>query len=568
MRLLLNSVLTPSKSLLTNSFICRGRSRFWRRYFDRGVLAHGIVVLSCVVFFLPGCDFKVVRDPNIVVRTLGSDPPGLNPITSNASGTAVVNRMVVEQLARRSAATNEWIPVLAESWEPALDHLSYTFILRDGVRWHDGAPFTANDVVYSFERINDPKVGAGHLQQQFGDAGITKIERVGERGVRFLLERPYVFAFDALAEMPILPKHLFDNGEDLRTNPHTRHPIGTGPMRFVEWKTGRIIRLERNDQYWGEPTQYQGMVFKIIPDQHVSFQALKKGQIDVAGLSGLAWAKQTDSKKFNKRFQKLRFLSDSSGFFYIGWNAKHPILKDKRVRRALTMLTPREQFRDSVFFGAAKIATGPFAPGSPQRDRSITPIAFDPIRAARLLDQAGVRDHDGDGIRDRDGTPFAITLLLPGASRVYTAMSNILRENFAAVGIDLNIRTLEWSVFLKTTSEGDFDAYIAGWSGATEADPYQIWHSSQRATGSNRVDFNHAEADDLLDAARVEFDPVHRNAMYHRLHQILHDEQPYTFLFNFYASAAVHRRFTNVVVHPGGLDYREWGVGPSEELVQ
>ncbi|MBI4237371.1 MAG: hypothetical protein HY696_02985 [Deltaproteobacteria bacterium] len=517
---------------------------------------------------LGGCHYRVERDPSVVVYYLPSDPQSLNPIVATDATQNVANEFVTETLLRRTNANFNLEPLLAERWEESPDHLHYTFYLRHGVQWHDHQPFTARDVLYSFERINDPKVGAAHLSSYFQKSGITGAELLDDFTIRFNLERPYVFALETIAFMPIVPRHVFDNGEEFRKHAANRAPIGTGPMRFVEWKTARQIRVERFPDYWGTPMALQGVVYKIINDQWVAFQALKKGEIDVSGVRAIQWAKQTNSAAFRRRFTKTEYEPYSAGYSYIGWNLRRPLFADRRIRQALTMLIPREELIRKLFFGSGHVAAGTFYDHGPQHDPSLAPWPYDPERALQLLEEAGWTDHDGDGIRDKNGEPFRFTFLYPGPSRTVDSLSSIIREDLRKVGIIVEVRQMEWTVFLQTTHDHQFDAVFGGWTGDYESDPHQIWHSSQQAEGSNYIGFANPEVDQLIEAARVEFDPAKRNALYHRMDRIIHEEQPCTFLFVFTSRLVRHQRFTQVQVYPGGVDMREWGVGPSEVLYQ
>lgn len=529
------------------------------------------VILWCALCgsLLFGCEYRVVRDPSILVRALPNDPATLNPITARDGYEQIVNGYVMERLLEMDVDTYELIPGLAERWEVSPDHLTYTFYLRRGVRWHDGQPFTADDVIYSFERINDPAVGAAHLMSYFVKSGITRAEKLDDHTVRFFLERPYFFALETLGGiLAIVPQHVFATGGDFRKHPAGRHPIGTGPMRFVEWKTGRHITLTRNDDYWGKAMPFRGIHFAIISDEGVAFQALKKAQIDYAGIRPTQWAKQSDSARFAERFRKFKYYGFSFGYGYVGWNIRHPILQDKHVRQALTMLIPRDDLVKYFLYDVADVADGPFHPYSGQHDPSIAPWPYDHLLAKQLLKTRGWEDHDGDGWLDKDGQIFRLSLLYPGGAQIWNATANIMRENFRKAGIELAVRSMEWSVFQETIQDKQFDLYFAAWGVPYEGDPYQLWHSSQIEGGSNYINYANAEVDQIIEQGRAEFDPVKRNALYQRMHRILHEEQPYTFLYRSPSLVTVHHRFTDVRLHRAGLDEREWGIGPSEPLVQ
>ena len=239
---------------------------------------------------------------------------------------------------------------------------------------------------------------------------------------------------------------------------------------------------------------------------------------------------------------------------------RKPWFKDRRVRQAMTMLIDRKTILDKLLFGLGTIVTGNFYINSPDYNKNIKPYPYDPGKAVKLLEEAGWTDHDGDGIRDKDGIPFSFEFLISAGSKFAEQLATIMQESLKNVGIKMSIRKLEWAVFIQKIQSRDFDACTLGWSLGWESDPYQVWHSSQAKSGSNFVGFVNPEADRIIEMARREFDPEKRHKLYHRFHKILHIEQPYTFLFTMKALVAVSKRFQNVNVYPMGLNPREWWV--------
>jgi len=226
----------------------------------------------------------------------------------------------------------------------------------------------------------------------------------------------------------------------------------------------------------------------------------------------------------------------------------------------MTMLLDRDSILKNLRYGFGRVVSGNFFYESPDYDRTIEPWPYDPAKAAALLDEAGWMDSDGDGIRDKDGVPFRFEFTMTSGSQFADQMSTILKEELAKVGIEMSIRPLEWALFTKMLDDRNFDAVIMGWSLPVEADPYQVWHSSQTEKGSNFIGFTNREADLIIEEARVTFEKEKRVQLYRRFHQIMHEEQPYTFLFVNESLVAVDRRFESVNVYPLGLDTSEWWV--------
>ena len=174
--------------------------------------------------------------------------------------------------------------------------------------------------------------------------------------------------------------------------------------------------------------------------------------------------------------------------------------------------------------------------------------------------EAGWTDHDGDGWLDRDGVPFRFEFLIPSGRRFAERLGSILKEDLRKMGIDMEIRQLEWALFIKNLDDRRFDAVTLGWVFGVEQDPYQVWHSSQADNGSNFVGFADAEADRLILEGRAEFDRDKRAALYQKLHQIVDRVQPYTFLYSSPYLVTLDRRFENVQIYPAGMDPLEWRV--------
>lgn len=487
---------------------------------------------------------------------LNAEPATLNPITSTDVYASRINDYVYESLLKRDEKTMELVPVLAERWEISNDHLTYTFYLKKNLQWHDGYPFTGRDVVFSYERIMDPMVDAAHLRNYYQD--IKKVELLDEYTVHFTYRQPYFRALEFCGGIPIVPVHLFKKDDDFNSHTIGRRPIGTGPYRFEKWDTGKEIVLTRNDDYWGRKPYLRKVVFKIITDSTVALQVMKQQGLDLMDLRPIQWVFQTRGKRFNKHFKKLSYYLPQ--YSYIGWNLRKPWFQDRRVRVAMTMLIDRKTILEKLLFGLGTIVTGSFYIHSPDYNKNIEPYPYDPQRAVKLLEEAGWIDHDGDGIRDKNGISFSFEFVISAGSKFAEQLATIMQESLKEVGIDMRIRRLEWAVFIQKIQSRNFDACTLGWSLSWESDPYQIWHSSQAEHGSNFVGFKNEEADLIIEMARREFDSEKRHQLYQKFHEILHEEQPYTFLFTLKALVAVHKRFHNIKVYPMGLNPKEWWV--------
>ena len=398
-------------------------------------------------------------DGDWLVRRMPAEPATLNPVTATDVYEGMVNSFIYESLLKRDNRTLELVPFLAQTLDASSDHLSYTFTLRDGLRWGDGMPLTADDVVFTFEIVRDPAVDAPHLRNYYRN--LEKVQALDNRTVRFTFSKPYFKSLEMIGGMSIIPRHIFAKG-DFNTNPHGRSPIGSGPYKFVKWETGKEIVLSRNEDYWGKKPHLKKIVFKIITDETVALQVLKRGEMDLMGLTPVQWTRQTRRRKFTRKFDKLQYYLP--GYSFIGWNMRRPYFSDKRVRRAMTMVLDRESILKNLRYGLGQIVTGNFFYESRDYDKDIKPWPHDPRKAAALMDEAGWTDSDGDGIRDKDGVPFRFEFTIVSGSQFAEQMATILKEELRKVGVDMLIRPLEWALFTEVLDDRSFDAVIMGWS--------------------------------------------------------------------------------------------------------
>lgn len=513
-----------------------------------------IILLTMILYGCAGDSSH--RDIHSLYLHMLSEPGTLNPVIATDAYESAINRNIYESLIDRDYDSLDFRPQLAERWEISADKLRYRFYLRKNVTWSDGKPFTADDILYSFKVIKDPKTANAHLKVYFID--IQAVHKINDYTVEFVYSRPYFMGFEICGSIPIVPKHIFNDGTDFNTHKNNRLPVGTGPFKFERWETGKNVVLVSNQSYWGVKPDVKRIVFRFIPEINIALQMLKKGDLDAINVRPIQWIRQTNSKKFESSFYKEKYYLPSMS--YIAWNAKNDLFSDRRVRLAMTHLINREAILEKSLFGLGKIVSGTFYIFSKSYNQNIKPWPFDPEKGKALLKEAGWTDKDGDGILDKNGKKFSFTFTIASSSKFAERLATILKEDLARVGIEMNIMKYEWAVFIEKIQKRQFDAVSLGWSLGYNSDPYQLWHSSQAQSGSNFTSFKNAEVDRLIESARSEFNESARIAMYHRIHEILHYEQPYTFLYCSPAMEAVSKRFDNVKVHVRGLNYHEWTV--------
>ena len=492
-----------------------------------------------------------------VIQRIDSDVDSLNPVTGqDTNGDAIRYPNIIESLLFLDNYTLKFKPLLAESWEISPDQLTYTFHLRHGVKWHDGEPFTAEDVKYSFDRVRDPKVDAAHLRTYTDN--IKSCEILDPYTVRFTATERYFKTLEALGTntVPIIPKHIFEKGEsDFNKHPYGRHPIGTGPYKFVRWDTGQKIVLERNDDYWGAGLpggiRYpKRLVYEVVQEPYVAAQLLKKGEIDVFdGVSPILWKRDLENTRSMSRFRQIVYPFPA--FSYLGFNLRQPMFSDVRVRHAIDLLIPRDEILAQIYLGIYASKCSGFDPPSTRNyNHDVAPTEYDPTQALRLLTEAGWKNDHGDGILYKDGKPFSFTLLYRSGNPNEQKMVELIQESLRRCGIDIKLTRLEFAQWIEHVDDWKFEATMGGWSLDINGDPSQIWASSAAdiKKSSNAIGYKNSEADKLMAAGKLEYDDVKRAAIYRQLHQLIHNDYPVCFLFNPHVILLVSNRFQDVKI--------------------
>jgi len=503
------------------------------------------------------------EDGDWLVWAFRVEPKTLNQINvdSDIYSRWITELNIYEPLMIYDFDTMKLKPYLADSYEISKDGLEITFHLRDGIYFSDGVPVTADDVIFTYQTIIDPNVDAVNIANLYVD--VDRVEKISDRSVKFYMKRPYFKAFEAVSlwDVGVYPKHIYQFTDASQFNHRVSNPVGSGPYIFERWDTGKEVVLYRNENYWGPKPHIKKVVYKFITNPIAAIQALRAHQIDLTIPEPDQFADLDSDKEFKKEFDCLAVWSPGVPFYYIGWNEDLPFFADAKVRLAMTLSINREQIVSELLKGYGKIITGPFYIDSTQYDATIKPWPYDPTQAGKLLDEAGWIDHDGDGIRDKNGIPFRFKFLNSTGNDIYVRLASFLKDELAKVGVVLIPDPYEWSVLIPKLADRQFEAMVMGWGGDILEDYYQIFHSSQIGKGGyNYVGFRNAQADELLEQIRQTIDPDKADVLCHQFHKLLYEQQPYTFLFarpNFYA---VDKRFQNVKIHKLGLNFLEWYV--------
>jgi ABC-type transport system substrate-binding protein len=530
------------------------------------------------------------------------DPDTLNLINSSDNVSSAFQRLVYESLAEREMGDpQKWRPMLAESWTFDPKTLEYDIKLRKGVKWHpitfpdsgktvENEEFTARDVKFTFDCILNEFTEAASLRSYYTDPEATgddklkvDVKVVDKYRIKVRWKKPYFMADEFTLGMAVMPRHVYGNdaaGEpisfDFRSkefadgfNNHwaNNKMCGTGPMIFHKWDKGKKTELLRFDKYWGEPFYFSRIVYDYISNPQTAKQRLLQNELDFGGIADKDQYLQAKKHENVTSGKVVPREYPTTSYRYIGWNVKRPFFSDKKVRMALSHAVPVDTFVKEIYYDLAKRQTGPFVEGGAFADPSVKPIAFDLDKAKALLEEAGWKDTNENGTLDKkiDGrdVEFSFELMIYSDAPSYNTMAQILQENFRKLGIDVRVSQTAWNLMLQRLRKKEFDATILGWVADWKSDPFQIWHGSQAdvVESSNAIGYQNEEVDKLIDELRVTMDEKRQVEIYHQIHRLLHDDQPYTFLFSDKATALMDSRIENWKPYPmlrPHNDNREW----------
>lgn len=498
-------------------------------------------ILLLVVVVLYSCNQRPKRNSAFYVN-LGGEPARMNPIATSDVPARKVRDYMHESLADLDIETYEFTPMLATKWEISKDKKEFTFHLRKNAFWWDGKPVTAEDVKYSFDIIFDDKFN--NIKYRSYYEGIKEVQIIDEKTVKFITKTPFYMNFDIAAyNLKIFPKHFYN--QDKKKSFFNRNYMGSGPYKMGLYSRGNRIVLERNDKWWGfnDPNQkkwnFEKIVLRFVSDGNVQLQMLKKGSLDMMAMRSDVYKKKAVGPEWGKSVHKLKVYNKyPKGYNFIGWNMKHPILKDLEVRKALYHLVNRKLMIEKFEYNMSKPALGPIYPESGYAANTATPVPFNPKKALKLLRKAGWADTDGDSILDKvingKKRKLSITILEPASA--FMKYLTIFKEDAKQAGVEINIKLIEWNSFIKLIEERKFDAVRLAWSASIDWDPTQIWHTKSIKGGSNFIGFSNPEVDKLSEEARLIHDRDKRIKVLRKAEKIIIDQYPYVW-FSYKASS-------------------------------
>ncbi len=435
------------------------------------------------------------------------------------------------------------LPSLAKSWEVSPDGKTYTFHLQQGVKWHDGKPFTAADVVFSTKTF----LMETHPRARDAFSRCEEISAPDEHTVVFKLKEPYapfIMAFE-VSSAPMMPRHLYE-GSDFRNNPANATPIGTGPFKFKEWVKGQYVHLVRFDDYWKPGQPYlDGIYFRVIPDAASRALALEDGTLQQTQFTAI---ENFDVPRL-KALPNLTMTTKGYEFFApIAWlelNHRVKPLDDRRFRQALLYAVDRQFIRDKLWFGLGRVPTGPIASVTKFYEPDVPKYAYDPAKAKALLDEMGL-EPDAKGVRTR------LKLLVMPYGETWTRLGEYLKQALAKVGIAITLETTDAAGWAQRVSNWDYEmtmdfTYQYGDPALGVSRTYVSSNIRKGVLFSNTMGYANPEVDALFAKAAVAPSEAERQALYSQVQKILVDDAPVTWLLEIEFPTFLDKRVRNAI---------------------
>ncbi len=480
----------------------------------------------------------------VVYSVVGTDVRILNPILQSDTVSGAITDRLFEPLVNTDPTSGSIIGTLAEKWDVSSDGLSYTFHLRDGVKFHDGQPLTAEDAKFTLDVLKTDKVKTTRTSNV---EKIKQTEAVDPKTLQVTLSESYCPFLNDLTALGILPKHLLGNSANLNEDPFNLKPIGSGPFQFVEWVKDDHVTVKAFDDYWGGKPGCERFILKPLKDRAAQMAQLKTGEVDLAGLdpSEIKEVEGVPSLQIYKYY--------ALGLTYLAYNTRLPGLDEVPVRQALNHALDRKSLINDVLLGEARTMTSDIPQDSWAYSAGIKDYDFNPDKARSLLDGAGWTMGPG-GVRVKNGQPLKFTMWTNSGAKVREAVVTVAQQQFKEIGVDSEIQLQDFASMINRINKLEFDMFVSGFVFGADPDNYDLWHSSRKpdpATGKegfNRSGFSTPELDKAIEAARTVpgCSQATRKDLYAQIQNMVAEGAGWNFLFQERTSVAANKKISGI----------------------
>lgn len=478
-----------------------------------------LIVIALTIFSCAKKEEKLQGEKGgkMVIGT--TDLPGtISPLQPNVLGSNEILDLLFMKLQRIDASTGKMKPELASSWEFSEDLKAITYYLRKDIKWWDGEPVTAEDILYTYEKMIDPKtnypfVSAFNL--------IKKVELIDKYTIKFTFSQVYANLITDSDIIPI-PKHIYEKiGEEFGKS----KIIGNGPYRVKEWVPGTGLVLTANDDYYRGRPPLDEIIVRYYNNVDTMITDFEQGNLDFVLNLRPAEAKRLSGN------QNINVVSKpGNSYIYLGWNLDNEFLKDKEIRRALTMAINRTQILNDIFLGMGKISLGPLPHSSWAFNENITTVEYNLEKAKNILMQKGFEDRNRNKILDKNGKDFTLTIIAnvenPERIQILSYVTNYLTK----LGIKVNGQKMDVNSFISALLNHKYDGFIMGWSVSDKIDPTIYWHSNPKRGKFNFINYKNTVVDSLIEVGTLMLNRKKAKDIWGEFQRIVYDDQPYTFL--------------------------------------
>ena len=480
------------------------------------------------------------------VYALAQDITNLAPVLAQDAASTTVSYQIHEGLTRYEG-NYKIVGALASSWEVSQDGKTWTFRLRDKVKWHDGHPFTSADVKFTYEKLLDPATKSPRRKSY---AFIKDIQTPDPLTVRFVLSEPHGPFLDK-ATLGIMAKHHFDQVGNL--DKYNQSPLGTGPFKFKEWVPDERLVLEANTSYWLGRPYLDKVIFKPVPEASARVTALKKGEVHYV------WGISPDEfRKIEGSDHLELFRVPALSFAYLALNNQNSLFRDVRVKEAFLRAIDRPAVIRDALGGFAVVAAGPYSPVNEYYyNGAVKRFAYDPDAARKSLDEAGYKP-GRDQIRQIGTTSLAkrleFTAIVRSGDETWKTIAMMCQKWFLDIGVKMNIEYVDWTTLNRRLDERSYEAAMLSFSPGPDPDQFNLWHSSAVDGGYNDWRYVNPDVDKLLEQGRKESEPTKRRLVYAKIQEILAQDVATIWLYHPQVLSAMDTKFKGMAAEPMGQD--------------
>jgi len=473
-----------------------------------------------------------------------ANPSRLNPILATDSSSSEITGFLFNGLVKYDKDLSTIIGDLAEEFYFE-DDTTLLFKIKKNVKWHDGKPFSAKDVVFTYEVLISSKISSPYSANfRF----VKSVEVVDERTVRVKYKEPYFKALETWM-MGILPHHILKDEQNLMNSSFNTNPVGTGAYKLHQLEHSKNIILSAYDDYFEGRAKIDTISFHVIADPMTRFLMLKSSALDVGSIEPMQYERQLD-EGFFKKFNIYENISQS--YTYLGFNLRLDKFKNPKVREALSLAIDREELVKILFFNHAKVCSGPFLPGTKAFNKDVKVPQQNIQKAKELLKEAGYDENN----------PFTFEIATSNSSEIRPYAAQILQHQLKKAGVIVTLRVMEWQAFLNmSVFPRKFDSVLLGWGLSPTPDPYMFWHSqSDKKGGFNLVGYHNPQMDKMIEESQSMVDGEKLSNIWREMFKIITDDNPYLFLYIPNSITAISKEIKNVEPSPAGIwhNYIEW----------